>query len=234
MAENHALRKRGIGLILVVIQLATLPTGAKVAMLVVAGIVATLIFIDAMGEDVVETPSVYVPFVRIPVAGRMAGLFLYPGWAAALWFSLLVGGLLLTEVLVVGDTGGSDALIMVLSYFASLLFPAALKRTFRRGNAAVYYIAYFAVSLLLAALIGTVHGIVSADVTREVVGFVPLLSFVYAAAHEIPDAFELPIAAVNGTVLLYSGLVLLAKSRAEWKKIRAQEAKALALHVASS
>jgi hypothetical protein len=140
----------------------------------------------------------------------------------------------MTELLVVTNTGGSDALIMVLSFFGSLLFPAALKRTFAKGNPAIYYLAYFLISLVLGALLGAVHAVVSTDMTRAVVGFVPIFSFMYAAAHEVRGDLTLPFIAINGGLLAYSFFALLMKSRDEWKKTRIQEAKAIALHVSST
>jgi hypothetical protein len=234
MAENHALRKRGIGLVLIAIQLSTLTTEAAEVMLVVTALVAMLTFIDALCEDVVETPSVYVPFVRIPVIGRLAGRFLYPGWPAGLWYSIILGGILLTEVLTMFDIGGMFGAVMMASLFSTLLLPAALKRSFRRGNAALYYVVYFAVSGLLAALIGAVHAVMSPDSSAYIVGFVPAFSVVFAAVREIPDELQMPFLLINGALLAYAAISLIARAGGEWKKIRAQEAKAIALHVSSS
>jgi hypothetical protein len=232
-AENHALRKRSIGLVLIAIQLVTLASDAAEAMLVVTCVALMLTFIDSLCEDVVETPSVYVPFVRIPVLGRVVGRFLYPGWPAGLWYSILLGSALLTELMTVFHIGGMHAAVMAASLFASLLLPAALKRSFKRGGAPIYYIAYFAGSALLAGLIGAVHAVMSPDASAEVIGFVPAFSLIYAAVGEIPPELQLPFLLLDGALVLYALVVLAVRSREEWRKIRAQEAKAIALHAAS-
>ncbi len=90
-AENHSTSKRLIALaaISVCLVYTSLVRGSD-WLWTIAFLVLVPAGIGAVCEPVREVPSVYRPFVRRGLPGRLAGVLLYPGWASGVFFSLAV------------------------------------------------------------------------------------------------------------------------------------------------
>jgi hypothetical protein len=97
-AENHSSRKRLVaGAVVVVLVIAAVVAeekgwaGGTVAFYT-ACVIAALASFDALSEQPVLIRSIFAPFVRFGLAGRLAGRFLYPGWHTGTWFTLALAG----------------------------------------------------------------------------------------------------------------------------------------------
>lgn len=125
-AENHSRWKRLITLGMILM----LPVVVKVTgeeSTVMAGLFAIIpMCCDALGEQPRLFPSVYRAFARRGVLGRIAGLFFYPGWPAAVFFTLLICGAFAGIFFALDTTASDHARGIVASLPGALLFPLAL------------------------------------------------------------------------------------------------------------
>jgi len=131
-AENHALRKRLLGLFF----LLTAPVFVLIGIAAPVAFVAAFFFlavvgIDALAEPLVMAKSIDRFFFRHGVAGRVLSLFFTPGWVSASWYvalvALLGGGLLAVQ----GQFDDDNRTLAYLAFLGALLFPAALIRLFK-------------------------------------------------------------------------------------------------------
>ncbi|PTY01355.1 hypothetical protein DB346_13565 [Verrucomicrobia bacterium LW23] len=181
IAENHATRKRLLGwTVLGVGTLAALFTThvPPAASLMPAFILLGIIFLDALCEEQTCVPSVYVPFVRYGILGRLASWFLAPGWVSGLVYTTvtyvaaiaLCIGAVVAHVALGGDWVKASALeelqsidsitsisLLLTALYGSLIFPLALLkiamprlRMVFAGFIIIYLISPF-FSLVLAA-----------------------------------------------------------------------------------
>lgn len=130
-AENHALRKRAICLAVLVVGtgLAALGTGWEWTYWLGLVFCAPVV-VDALAEPLQPIRSLYVPFFKRGGIGRLAGVFLTPGWPSAAWFTLLVLVLALGGATVLGKLADLSLSLGLVSFFGALVFPAALLRSF--------------------------------------------------------------------------------------------------------
>lgn len=108
--------------------------------LVVVLVVAS---VDAMTDDVRKLPSIYLPFFKRGWWGRLAGLFLAPGWMHGFLYSLLLSGI--CTALVRGPDAANIWLV-ACCVWASVFFAQLL--AFRRMGE--YLSATFAGACMLA------------------------------------------------------------------------------------
>jgi ABC-type transport system involved in multi-copper enzyme maturation permease subunit len=96
VAENHSTPKRfmAVASVLTAIFYSHAP-GAVWWMWLPAVFIAAVAMIEAVCEPIRTLTSVYRPFVRWGVPGRVLGRLLYPGWPAGFFFSLLLLGMIL-------------------------------------------------------------------------------------------------------------------------------------------
>ncbi|NBV45720.1 MAG: hypothetical protein EBR86_08805 [Planctomycetia bacterium] len=102
VAENHALRKRGLALACAAMALAALAidafpaTGVRLATGVdwmlpaLLGLIAALVMMAELFTDPVERRSIHEPFARWGVVGRVLAGLLTPGWATAVPLAALL------------------------------------------------------------------------------------------------------------------------------------------------
>lgn len=137
-AENHAGRIRALVLLAAMLSLgATWMAGP-----VTVGVIALFTLVMAIGvgaaeltTDPVTVTSVHARFARFGPAGRLAGLFLAPGWATGVLFLLLATGLgALAEVIAAGAGANRDTLPIIALAAASVLFPLPLMLFFSPGR----------------------------------------------------------------------------------------------------
>ncbi len=137
-AENHAGRIRTLVLLAAGVTLAA----ARFAGPVTAGVLTFFSLALAIGvgaaeltTDPVKVASVHARFARFGPAGRLAALFLAPGWATGVLFLLLATGLgAFAEVIAAGAGSNRDTLSIIALAAASVLFPLPLMLLFSPGR----------------------------------------------------------------------------------------------------
>jgi hypothetical protein len=99
------------------------------------GLIAAPAILLALTEPTLLVPTVCVPFVRRGVPGKFAGIFLYPGLASGVFFTMLLAALALF-VFQIHPTASYDAEfdVIVLSMLGTLLLPAVLQCFFFKGE----------------------------------------------------------------------------------------------------
>ncbi len=100
-SENHSARKRSAVLLFSLVLVAAGWLGGPSWFYSIAlwmGPIIAWIIVEALTEKPVLLPSLFGPFARRGIIGRMAGRFLYPGWATGVMFTAVVEGLLFLAV----------------------------------------------------------------------------------------------------------------------------------------
>ena len=139
-AENHALRKRLIGLFCAaVIAVAGLfGSAAQLAStVIVMGIPLLVISVAALLERPVPIRRIHTPFARAGFAGKALAAVFTPGWATAVVYVGLVGGMTAGAVIVQAETAGrlQAALPFVTLSMAAILFPLPVLLLFPKVEA---------------------------------------------------------------------------------------------------
>jgi hypothetical protein len=130
LSENHAARKRGLALILGLF----LPVCAAMkwddlgnAWFLSFAPLWTWIVVEALCERTTEVSSLYAPFAKRGLLGRLAGRVLYPGWASAVFFTicLVSCGILAAEIRIKGmpTSESFHGLILFSLLTTAILFP---------------------------------------------------------------------------------------------------------------
>ena len=128
-AENHAIRKRllGIYLLLAAALLTVLGADAEVTYTVALALLV-VVTVDTLAEPQEIVRSLYQPFIQRGPGGRFLALFFTPGWASAAWYVVLLtvlgGGLLWVH----GLLADAEKALLYLALLGCLIFPAALLR----------------------------------------------------------------------------------------------------------
>lgn len=224
IAENHGSRKRFIALLACAacagLGWALMRRGffAGIAALVCAPVV-----LGALLEESVSIPSLYRPFTRRKLLGRLAGKFLYPGWATGLLFLILIAAIFLWGAPL--KWGEDKVAYNVAAGLSGLLLPLMLVRlAFQRvRNILPFYfgtqLMLFVTAIIFSANFG--HN----DPHLNFCGLIPTMGFfMHFWGH---DSFAKPgmVAANIGLAgLSLAGLFLL--SFRGWKTIRAMEREA--------
>jgi len=222
-AENHALRKRLIGLYLLLAASLLIVLGADAsATMGFAMLLLTVVVIDALAEPHLFVRSVHRPFLRFGAAGRFAALLLTPGWVSASWFLAcltVIGGVLLW---LQGQTDDPNETLTHVAYLGWLLFPAAVIRLFAPGTKYFLglYIAqqfFFAVLTLLVSLM--------ASISREPMALwlspLPPCSFLLASFDQVKSDQTTEFLVITGLVTAASLGILLARTITPLRDIRA-------------
>ena len=161
-SENHAIRKRLIGLFFLLAAPLFLLIGAdaRTTYAFVLFFLAVVV-IDALAEPQVLAKSVYQPFLRRGAVGFALSRVFTPGWASASWYVALVavigGGLLAVQ----GQFDDPNHRLGYVAALGAIIFPAAIIRLFI--PATKHFLGfYIALQFFLAALtmlVGMMSGI---------------------------------------------------------------------------
>jgi hypothetical protein len=165
-AENHATRKRLIALLFVGLMLAGGFLGIDEEITIsIAAVAAVFVLIDALTEHPAPVASIYVPFVRRGLAGRLAGRFLYPGWPTAVFFALVLGGILSWSFLDVAGMGGAEYWVFAIAFFGAVIFPVAIIQIGfnRSANQFSLYIFVQVITVLLISLVAAMDEGLNSD-----------------------------------------------------------------------
>jgi len=168
-AENHAMRKRLIGLYLLLIApvLALILRDANgfygISLLFLA-----LVIVDALAEPQETLRAVYRPFERLGKLGRVLSLFFTPGWASASWYVLFVAGLGVVMLFSQSRLDDTEEVLEYVSYLGSLIFPAALIRLFKPTTRFFlgFYIGLQVLFVAVTFLVGMIAGISNEPMTK--------------------------------------------------------------------
>ncbi len=164
-AENHAIRKRLIGVYLLLAAALLAFLGANVAVAYgFALVLLTVVVIDTLAEPQRFVRSVYQPFFKRGPAGRFLAVFFTPGWVSASWYMALLavigGGLLGVH----GQLDEQESQLRHLAFLGWLVFPAALIRLV--SPATKYFLGlYIALQFLFAAVTFLVN--IMASISQE-------------------------------------------------------------------
>ncbi|WOO39714.1 hypothetical protein [Rubellicoccus peritrichatus] len=128
MAENHDTPKRLVLLfmciLLVVVESLHLDSDLPAAFALFSLLIVTW---DGLCRPVLRYPSIYEPFVRFGLIGRIVGRFLYPGWWSGLIFSLIVfSGLWFGLFYLSGNIIKTDDILLFILLIGAFTFPFAI------------------------------------------------------------------------------------------------------------
>lgn len=155
-AENHSTLRRLVatGLTSIMLLLAFLNIASLEYLRIIVGIIIFPAICAAMLEPAVLLPTVISPFVKRGKMGKVAGLFLYPGWPSGSLFSIT----LFTVVAVSSVLLGQSDLIGAggwLAAFGTMLLAGIIASFFYRDEAKrpVVYLICVVSAVFLAILI---------------------------------------------------------------------------------
>ena len=136
-AENHSSFRRIVALMgmlgmLAAVYFSNIEKGLSLMLISLIGTPAVLI---ALTESAMLVPTVCRPFVKRGALGKAVGLFLYPGLASGIFFTVLIAGIGITACLMKSDISAFDEQsAVILGYLGALLFPAVIQAFFFRGD----------------------------------------------------------------------------------------------------
>lgn len=198
-SENRATRKRLIGLAVMVGSYLLLhPVGPEPA-LITALIIAGCMALDLFSEQVKFPSVVCRRFVRLGPFGRVAGRFLYPGWATGALF--FFGITLILFLLIYMTTPDPKQFSYAAIGLGTLAFPAALLQIFARksSNLFSFYSTLLVLCFILICIVFTIHGTASGS------QFLWLFSFIPASL--LPIVSQTSPSPEQSTALLLSFLI---------------------------
>lgn len=221
-AENHAIRKRLLGVFLLLAAALLTFLGAEAdAAYGVALLLLAVVVIDALAEPQHLVRSVYLPFARRGAAGKFLMLFFTPGWVSASWFMVLLtalaGGLLgLHELL-----GEREDLLQFVALLGWLIFPAALIRL--AAPTTKYFLGlYIALQFLFAAVTFLVN--IMASISQEPMTTwlcpLPPCAFLLSFFGQVKDTQTTEFLTVTGLMTAASLAILLARTITPLRDIR--------------
>lgn len=151
-AENHAVRKRLIGLYFLIVAAGLSAfTDADISIFGFSLLFIAAVVVDALGEPVYVIPSIYRPFLERGWWGRLLGGIFTPGWVAATRYVALLGVLGGLALWGNGELNDETKALAYVSYFGCLIFPAALIRLLV-PTTKFFLGFYLALQFLLAAI----------------------------------------------------------------------------------
>lgn len=160
VAENRATLKRTISLLLISIALyVALAANTSVSAFIMLGcFLCVPISIICLTENPQLVPTIAAPFVKKGILGKLAGRFLYPGWATGLLFVMVLFALLQGVLFYYSKThGGLDNWhkITLIAVFAMLFFPVAMTRLLARKHDNLFglFVLFLSTQFLIISLI---------------------------------------------------------------------------------
>jgi len=198
-AENHALRKRLIGLFCAGIIAVTSLVGSETelaATLVAFGIPLLVIGVTALIERPVSIYRVHAPFAETGLFGKALATVFTPGWATGLVFVAMVSGVTAGAVIFKATAEGwlQAALPVVSLSFAAILFPLPLVLWFPKIEARGTLYGMTQVAALVPWLLGAfTSDIVGSNASRSMgLGiFLPQIGLLHLMVVDHPAAQQM-------------------------------------------
>lgn len=167
-AENHAIRKRMIGIyfLLIAVVLASVTEHGEV-FFSLSFLFLIPVIVDALAEQTVLIRSIYRPFLTGGALRRMAGGIFTPGWVSATNYVLLVSAISAVGLVISGHLTELSKILDHVSFLGWLIFPAAVIRLIMPDTK--YFLGfYIALQLFFAAVAALVS--MMAGITNERLG----------------------------------------------------------------
>ncbi|MEX1048876.1 MAG: hypothetical protein WED15_05075 [Akkermansiaceae bacterium] len=136
-AENHSTPRRLIALaaMLLMIPVMRYSTLDEELLATLICLIAAPAILLALTESTLLVPTVCTPFVKRGLPGKLAGIFLYPGLASGVFFTILLTGIVLFVFRSHPTAGANTGLcVIALSVLGSLLLPAVLQGFFFKSE----------------------------------------------------------------------------------------------------
>lgn len=233
MADNHSTLRRliALGLMLVWPLMLRAMNAPLDAVPFLWFIIAAPAIGIALSEEENPVSTVYRPFVRRGLSGRLAGGLLYPGWPSGALFSLVLGLIGFAGLAMLSGASGSSPVITqihLLAVLGSLLLPGTLivlAGAKARDRAAAFilgWIAFVIVGLVGAALADEIRSpLVLWSLIWNPVTLLPMSDLTSVHDWVTFDQKHLLLAGIitNGSCLL----VLFLKSIPAFRRIRSLE-----------
>lgn len=217
-AENHAIRKRLIGVyFLLAGYFFTFLGLEKNEILGLALVLTAPVIIDALAEPTIFTPSLLK--ARTPI-WRGLGYLVLPGWASAVWF---VAAFSVLATAILGASGELDEMadaIRYISFLGALLVPAAIIRLFipdTRFFLAIYMGLQFAFAVL-TVLAAVATQVASKQVLEWLAPF-PLSVFLLSLFDQVPRGSMDSFLIITSAMTIAALLLLLVRTAAPWRDI---------------
>lgn len=228
-AENHAIAKRVLGLVLIALGPIAIAFGADEAILLFNLAVLTPVCIDALCAPSRFVPGIYLPFLRRRW-GRLVGPFLLPGWPSGVLYTGVVFSLCAGMLLAWGQFADPDVSLVVLSLAAALLMPVALILLIR-PHTQRFGTVYFAIQLGLIILTGLFVMLNEAFNWRadDILALVPVSTLLATMVNESDTSWLVP----NGIVFALSLAVIAVRTVEAHRALGPTYAAAVALHRSS-
>lgn len=218
-AENHAIRKRLIGLYFLIAGAGLMVFRAEpiIVIFLVLPLLA-IVAVDALGETQEFNRSIYRPFMKRGAAGRLLSLFLTPGWASAAWYILLLS--------VVSGIGIAFVLpnhpLPLISFLGALIFPAALIRLLapRTPHFLGFYIAIQFFCVVLCILFSLIISVGNQPPSLGI-GLIPSCVFLLSIFSMIPPNLEELFTTATTAMAILALAILIGRTFAPLRDIRA-------------
>lgn len=163
-AENHAIRKRLIGIYMLLAAWVLILLGTDAALVLnFCLVLVTFVIFDALAEPQLFIRSIYKPFLRRGILGRFWALWLTPGWVSASWFLVILTVIGAVVFGINGQLADSGETLKRVAFVGWLIFPAALVRLFAPDTKYFlgFYFAqqfFYAILTLLVNIMASISG----------------------------------------------------------------------------
>lgn len=128
-AENHAVRKRLLGLYFLLVAVVFTTFGGNADVLYGFSLLFVIpVVVDALAEPVVMIKSIYRPFLNRGPIWRLLGGIFTPGWISAPGYVLLLTAIAGPALFFQGELQEPSSALDYVSFLGWLVFPAALIR----------------------------------------------------------------------------------------------------------
>ena len=157
-AENHSTSRRliALGLVCIAVAVGFHPAVDPRILLSIFGIILVPAVITALTEPSNLLPPICTPFLKRGLPGRVASVFLLPGWPAGVFYSVLLlvlsgGGFLAAARLAISPSEMLPIKIFTLSLIGGVLLPALLAANFSKQESKRFtnFLVFLLTSILL-------------------------------------------------------------------------------------
>jgi hypothetical protein len=226
LAENHSTSRRVLGLLVLAV-IAVFGRGNVSASILfpLSALVLSGICIGALCELPRFVPSMYRPFVKFGVWGRIAGRVLYPGWPSGVFYCLFVA-LVMTLIMFRHDAAIDPKWVIWagVSAAGTLLFPAAIIRTLMPRTRRPFLV-YIGIQVILALLVAFAASLKEFNLSdfRMIVAMIPTCGLLLSGSDLLTEGNYNGSLTGMGLVTAASIAFLLQKMRSVWREIRKSE-----------
>lgn len=160
-AENHSTLRRliALGLTCIAVAVGFHPAMDGRVLLVIFGIILAPAVITALTEPSNLLPPICTPFLKRGLPGRVASVFLLPGWPAGVFYTVLLLGISIAGFLAAASPGISpydmaEIQLVILALIGGVLLPALLAANFSKQESKRFtnFLVFVLASIILTIL----------------------------------------------------------------------------------